>query len=287
MRIAGAPISWGVCEVPGWGHQLEASLVLSQMRDLGLRATELGPLGFLPEEPAAKAELLASFGLTAVAEFVPVVLHDPAVDPVPVLDTALDGLLAAGAGVVVLAAATGTVGYDRRPTLDEAGWRRVSASLDALAQRAAERGVLATLHPHVGTVVETAEDIDRVLTTSQVSLCLDTGHALIGGADPVALAQDAVDRIRHVHLKDVNRDWAERVRAGEVAYGEAVARGLYRPLGDGHVDIAAIVTSLEGTGYDGWYVLEQDTVLVGEPTPPGPAADVSRCLDYLRACSRR
>jgi inosose dehydratase len=282
-RVAGAPISWGVCEVPGWGHQLPPSLVLSQMRDLGLAATELGPAGFLPAEPRAKAELLSSYGLTAVGEFVPLVLHDPAVDPVPVLDAALDGLVAAGAGVVVLAADTGTDGYDERPALDADDWRRVAASLDALSDRAADRGITATLHPHVGTVVESAEEIDRVLTSSRVALCLDTGHALIGGADPAAIARDATDRIRHVHLKDVDLGWAERVRAGEVPYSAAVAQGMYRPLGQGQVDIAAIVGSLEQVGYDGWYVLEQDTVLAGEPEGLGPAGDVARCLEHLRS----
>jgi inosose dehydratase len=282
-RVAGAPISWGVCEVPGWGHQLPPDLVLSQMRDLGLAATELGPLGFLPEEPHAKAELLRSYGLAAVGEFVPVVLHDSRVDPVPVLDAALDGLAAAGAGVVVLAAATGTDGYDEKPRLDASDWRRVTTTLDALSERAAERGITAALHPHVGTVVESAEEIDRVLTGSRVGLCLDTGHALVGGADPVAIAKDATDRIRHVHLKDVDLDWAEQVRSGAVAYSAAVAQGLYRPLGQGQVDIAAIVAALESARYQGWYVLEQDTVLEGEPDGRGPAADVQACLDHLRS----
>jgi inosose dehydratase len=282
-RVAGAPISWGVCEVPGWGYQLAPSLVLSQMRDLGLAATEFGPLGFLPADPAAKAELLLSYGLAAVGEFVPVVLHDPAVDPTPVLDAALDGLVAAGASVVVLAAATGTDGYDERPALDADDWRRVAASLDALSDRAAGRGITAALHPHVGTVVEKAEEIDRVLTTSRVALCLDTGHALIGGADPVAIARDATDRIKHVHLKDVDLGWAQRVQTGETTYSDAVARGMYRPLGQGQVDIAAIVTSLEQAGYGGWYVLEQDTVLAGEPEGAGPAGDVAQCLEHLRS----
>ncbi|MCU1595581.1 MAG: inosose dehydratase [Frankiales bacterium] len=280
-RVAGAPISWGVCEVAGWGYQLEPDLVLRQMRDLGLRATEFGPVGFLPSQPEARAELLASYGLGAVGEFVPLVLHDANVDPTVVLDTALDGLVAAGATVVVLAAATGGEGYDARPDLDADAWRRVAVSLDALTARARDRGITACLHPHVGTVVESAEEIDRVLTTSDVALCLDTGHALIGGADPVALARDAADRIRHMHLKDVDLAWAKRVQSGEIGYSAAVAQGLYRPLGQGDVDVAAIVGSLEAAGYEGWYVLEQDTVLPGPPDGPGPAADVAQCLAFL------
>jgi inosose dehydratase len=281
-RVAGAPISWGVCEVPGWGYQLQPELVLRQMQELGLRATEFGPVGFLPDQPDAKTELLASYGLRAVGEFVPVVLHDPHVDAMRVLDIALDGLVAAGATVVVLAAAAGGDGYDKRPELDAEAWRRVAQSLDELSVRAADRGITACLHPHIGTVVESAEEIDRVLATSTVALCLDTGHAVIGGADPEAIARDAADRIKHVHLKDVDLTWAKRVQAGEVGYSAAVASGMYRPLGQGGIDIAAIVSSLERAGYDGWYVLEQDTVLGAEPEGVGPADDVADCLRFLR-----
>ncbi len=89
-RVAGAPISWGVSEVPGWGYQLTPERVLPEMRDLGLVATEFGPDGFLPADPQAKAETLRSFGLSAVGGFVPVLLHDPNRDPLPEVDRELD-----------------------------------------------------------------------------------------------------------------------------------------------------------------------------------------------------
>src|SRR3954452_17598562 len=98
-RIAGAPISWGVCEVPNWGHQLAAPTVLGEMRSLGLAATEFGPVGFLAEDPQAKAAELASYDLTAVGGFLPVLLHDPSHDPLPEIDRFIDGCLASGAGV--------------------------------------------------------------------------------------------------------------------------------------------------------------------------------------------
>src|SRR4051794_40003580 len=151
IRVAGAPISWGVCEVPGWGEQLPADRVLAEMRELGLAATEFGPDGFLPVEPAARAEVLRSYDLAAVGGFVPVVLHDPDHDPVPGVDAALDAFVASGADTLVLAAATGADGYDERPQLDDAGWKRLLVNLDRLAELAAGRGIAPTLHPHVGT----------------------------------------------------------------------------------------------------------------------------------------
>jgi inosose dehydratase len=287
-RVAGAPISWGVCEVPGWGWQYDPATVLSQMQEVGLAATEFGPDGFLPDEPAAKAKTLADKGLRAVGGFVPVVLHDSTRDPVPGIEQALASFTAAGAGTLVLAAATGIDGYDQRPVLDGAAWRVLLTNLDRLELVAARSGITATLHPHVGTMVETADDVERVLAGSGIGLCLDTGHLLIGGADPAALAAEHAGRIRHTHLKDVDATWAGRVRSGEVSYTEAVRGGMYRPLGQGDVDIASIVGSLERAGYDGWYVLEQDTILAGPPGvgEPGPVAGVRASIEHLNAIAR-
>ena len=282
-RIAAAPISWGVCEVPDWGWQYDADTVLNQMRDLGLAATEFGPDGFLPADPGEKAKKLGHLGLRAVGGFVPVVLHDPAHDPAPEIKRALEGFIAAGAGTLVLAAATGQDGYDDRPVLDEDGWATLLANLDRLATIAEKQGVKATLHPHVGTMVENADDVNRVLEGSSIGLTLDTGHLLIGGVDPVALALRHTDRIRHTHLKDVDAAWAAKVQAGEVTYTDAVRQGMYRPLGQGDIDLATIVTALEKQGYDGWYVLEQDTILQERPNGEGPLVDVRASIDHLRS----
>jgi inosose dehydratase len=282
MRIAGAPISWGVCEVPGWGHQMAPARVLDEMRDAGLTATEFGPDGFLPADPAERAALLAAHGLEAVGGFVPAVLHEPGHDPLPGVERALAGF--GTARTLVLAAATGTDGYDGRPEVDAAGWTALLGNLDRIAARTAGRGITTVLHPHVGTVVERAGEVDRVLEGSAVPLCLDTGHLLAGGTDPAALAARAPGRIAHVHLKDVDAALAARVRAGRTTYTDAVRTGLYRPLGAGDVDVAGIVASLTAAGYDGWWVMEQDPVLDAEPAPgAGPLADVTASLAHLRA----
>ena len=281
-KIAGAPISWGVCEVPGWGYQMAPQRVLAEMRDAGLTATELGPEGFLPSDPCQLTALLGRFGLGCVGMFAPVVLHDAGHDPVLDVAAPLDALVAANAGILVLAAATGSDGYDSRPHLDDGQWALLLANLDRIAAAAAQRGVTAVLHPHVGTMVETRAEVDRVLTGSSIPLCLDTGHLLIGGTDPVELARAVPDRVAHVHLKDVDAGLAARVRSGELTYTEAVANGMYTPLGAGDVDVAGIVTVLRDNGFDGWFVLEQDTVLAGEPTDDGPVRDVVASVTYLR-----
>jgi inosose dehydratase len=200
-RIAGAPISWGVCEVPGWGYQLSPSRVLTEMRQIGLTATEFGPEGFLPAAPEGKAKTLAHHGLQGLGGFTPVVLYRPDVDPVSVVDQVLDGFEVVGAKVLVLSADSGMIGYDARPDLDSVGWTTLLNNLDRLAEMAAGRGMTAVLHPHVGTMIEKPDDVQRVLENASISLCLDTGHLLIGGTDPAALTRQAPERIAHTHLK--------------------------------------------------------------------------------------
>jgi inosose dehydratase len=285
-RIAGAPISWGVCEVPGWGHQLSPGRVLAEMSQVGLTATELGPDGFLPAQPDAMTRVLGHHGLRAVGGFTPLLLHVAAHDPLPEVERLLQGYDATGAEVLVLSAVTGADGYDTRPVLDDDGWTVLLGNLDRLAGLAASRGVRAVLHPHVGTMVETGEEVRQVLDGSRVSLCLDTGHLLIGGTDPAELARQAPERIAHVHFKDVDARLARQVQDGRLTYTHGVREGMYRPLGSGDVDVPAIVGSLRARGYDGWYVLEQDTILTGEPRGDGPLADVRASAEHLRSVLR-
>jgi len=283
QRVAGAPISWGVCEVPGWGYQMNPSRVLTEMHEMGLTATELGSDGFLPDTPEGKAETLDRYGLHGLGNFTPVLLHHPDHDPRPEVERVLDGFEAVGAKVLVLSAISGLHGYDTRPDLDDSGWQTLLGNLDHLTDLAADRGVRAVLHPHVGTMVETGDDVQRVLAGSSISLCLDTGHLLIGGSDPLAVTRQAPDRIAHTHLKDVDLALAQRVQSGELTYAEAVKIGMYKPLGQGDVDIAGVVRHLEAHAYDGWYVLEQDTILTEEPRGEGPAADVKASAEYIRS----
>jgi inosose dehydratase len=286
-RIAGAPISWGVCEVPGWGYQLDPDRVLKEMREIGLTATELGPEGFLPSEPSARASVLSDHGLHAVGGFTPLLLHVPGHDPIPEVDRILNGFACSGAEVLVVSAVTGSAGYDARPELDDPGWDTLLANLDRVVDLATDRGVQAVLHPHVGTMIENGDEVRQVLDGSWISLCLDTGHLLIGGTDPADLARQAPERIAHLHLKDVDAALAAKVQSGRLTYSDAVRQGMYRPLGTGDVDVPAIVGHLRARGYNGWYTLEQDTILTEEPTGEGPAADVRASAEYLRTVLRR
>jgi inosose dehydratase len=286
MRLAGAPISWGVCEVPGGGHRMSPGRVLSEARRAGLEAIELGPPGFLPADPPALRDALAAHDLTLAAGFAAVVLHRPERRAAALEELAATArtLAGAGAGVLVVAASGAGPGYDRRERLDEAGWRGLAGGLDEAEDIAGEHGLALALHPHVGTVVQRHDEVHRLLELSGAGICLDTGHLAVAGADPLRVAVEAGSRVRHVHLKDVDEALAARVRAGDLTYAEAVGRGLFRPLGDGDVDVAAVVRRLEAAGYRGWCTLEQDTMLTGEPEPGrGPLLDVGRSVAFFES----
>ncbi len=254
------------------------------MSELGLGATEFGPDGFLPMQPELKASILKEHNMIAVGGFVPVVLHRADHDPVPAVKKELESYKAAGAKVLVLAANSGIDGYDAKlPVLTDDDWQILFNNLNRLQQIAAEVGVKAVLHPHVGTMIETQDHVMRVVAGSTIPFCLDTGHMIIGGTDPVAFAQNHAGRVAHSHLKDVDLSWAKKVQNNELSYYDAVVQGMYRPLGQGDVDIRAIVRSLIKSGYTGWFVLEQDNVITAEPgINQGPMADAKASVEFLR-----
>lgn len=284
-RVATAPISWGVCEVPGWGHQLEPSRVLSEMRSLGFTATELGSAGWLPEQVEPLEAMLAEHQLGLLASFVPLVLHDAA---------QADAMLAAAAEAADLLEAMGatyfntapvtSVDWEPRRPLSDAEWQHLFAMVGHIDQICAERKLLHVIHEHVGCVVETAEEIERLLENTTVSFVLDTGHMAIGGCDPLEFARTHADRVGLVHLKDTRLDVAARLNAGELTLMEAVQAGLFPALGLGELPIGEIVSHLEATGFNGHYVIEQDCAITGElpALGEGPIRDVEISVAYLR-----
>jgi inosose dehydratase len=262
---------------------MEAERVLDEASHLGLTAVEAGPEGFLPEDPEEMADLLSGRGLELVGGFVPVVLHRK-----EARDTELASVerqarhfAAAGAGVLVIAAATGEEDYEGSAELEDSAWDELFATLAMIEEIGSGQGLSVVLHPHYGTQIESPAQVQRFLEGCETGLCLDTGHSMVGGGDPVALTESAASRIRHVHLKDVDQDLAGRVISGTLPYEKAVRDGLYMPLGDGDVDVRRVLDVLDEAGYDGWYVLEQDIMLATDPGY-GPAAEVGRSLAYLK-----
>jgi inosose dehydratase len=260
--------------------------VLSEMHELGLTATEFGPTGYLPDDDDALAALLARHRLDVTGGFVPCVMHDPEQADATVAEARriAAGFAKRGATLFV-AAAVADAAWSPRFRMDDAQLAHAAQMLERLGRAVAEYGVSLVLHPHTGTLVETAEDIERMLAASDCRWCIDTGHMAIGGCDVVEFTRQALDRIGLVHLKDVDLALGAKYNAGELTWVQAVQAGLFRPLGTGDVPVADVIEILESGGYQGWYVLEQDVAITGdEPSPgTGPIDDVRQSVAYLRS----
>lgn len=290
-RIAAAPISWGVCEVPGWGEQLDPELVLSQMGSLGYAATELGPAGFLPEDVEDLHTALGTAGLALAGAFVAPVLHQSAQRDAALAEVRACAATLAEVGLdapVVLACATGADGYEQHAELDDAGWAMLADGITQAQQVCDSYNVPIVLHPHVGTMVERADQVEQVMERTTIALCLDTGHLMAAGADPQRVLDAHAARVTHVHLKDVDAAMAEQVRAGAVSYADAVSAGMYVPIGTGDVPMESILEMLDRAGFDGWMVVEQDRRLAAPPADGSCASeparmDAAHALAYLES----
>jgi inosose dehydratase len=278
IRVANAPVSWGVLEFEGLPGGVGYSLVLDEIRQTGYQGTELGDWGFLPTQPAALRAELEQRGLALLGAFVPVAFADPAAHPAgerTALRTAR--LLAEAAGseaLIVLADDNGRVPLRTqhagriRPEdgLTEAGWREFAAGVERVASTVRRStGLRSVFHHHCAGYVETPAELDQLLARTDpelLGLCLDTGHYRFAGGDPAAYA----GRIGHVHFKDCQPAVAARSRSQGWDYFESVRRGVFCELGQGEVDFRGVLAALREGAYQGWVVVEQD-VLPGMGTP--------------------
>jgi inosose dehydratase len=247
MRVANAPVSYGAFEltvgvlsnIPGPEDVLDAIVAA------GYEGTELGPLGYFGDAATLRWRL-ERHGLYLAGAFVELRFGD---GDLSALDATIDLLQHVPAA----------------PVLSDKGPRDGEVDLDGVAravERARSRGLEPVFHHHMGTRVQTPAEIERLLGGSDVALLLDTGHLTAAGGDPVSALRDWRERVRHVHLKDVRLDV---LRAAD-SWEEAWRGGAFCELGAGDVDLDAFLSDLEGGGYDGWLVVEQDWV-------PGPDDD--------------
>jgi inosose dehydratase len=282
VKLATAPVTWGVdfADAPGnppW-HQ-----VLDEITRSGLDALELGPVGYLPEEPAMIRDALDSRGLTAVGSFVFEAFHDPAQARriASVAIRACRAVAAAGGAVLVIidrpspgrAATAGRSGAAQR--LRGSAWRTMLDGFEAVASIAGHHGLRPVVHPHAGSCLEFEDEIERLLDDTELDLCLDTGHLAYAGISPHEALNAYASRLGHVHLKDVRADVVDR----GVDFWTAVEQGVFCPLGEGAVGLPEVLTALGAAGYGGYATIEQDRV----PGSGAPLDDLQRSLAALRS----
>ncbi len=283
--MATAPISWGICEVPGWGVQLPVERVLSEMAELGFPSTELGSDGYLPSEPAELSSVLSNHGLDLLGAFIPVLVHDAAeADETLRRCEEMAQLLKACGATYFNSSPVTTWDWAPRRELSNAEWDQAMTMFARIEEITEAYGLIQVLHEHVGTIVETKQEIQRVVDNSDIRFVLDTAHFAVGGYDPVDFVTNHFDRVGLVHIKDCDLSAAKRLNDGELTLMEAVQSGIFPIVGQGDLAIDRVITLLEEGGYDGWYVLEQDVAITGEVPAAGhgPIEDVKASVDYLK-----
>ena len=286
MRLATGPVSWGVDFADDPGNPPWES-VLDEIAASPLDLLELGPIGYLPEEPRRLRRALRSRGLDAVGSFVFEDFHDPAqLDRIStVAERTCRVIDAAGGAVLVIIdrPSPGRAKTAGRPSaavrLPDSEWGAMLEGIDRVAAIARAVGLRPAVHPHAGGYLEFEDEIDRLLGETDVDLCLDSGHLVYAGIDPAEAITSYGSRLAHVHLKDVDRAVLRQVTAEGADFWAAVSRQVFCPIGSGAVDFASVLGALRDAGYDGFATLEQDRV----PGTGSPSADLAASLNFLRA----
>lgn len=280
-RLALSPACWGISELKEWGRQLDSERVLSEAAAVGEGAITAGPPGFLPDRSDQTRAMLRRHRIEVVAGQVHAVLHrhDRRGPELAHVDGHAQWLAAIGANTLVLSAIWERGQATAAQAASAPHWAEVLHFVGSVEHVCARHRVRLAVMPRFGGVIERAEHIERLLVGSEAGLCLDLAQLALAGADPLDIIQEAAGRIVHVQLNDVDAALARHVREGSVDYAEAVARGLYKPLGEGSIDVKRITAALKAAGYRGWYTLEQELRLAS--ADDRPLGRISRSIDYV------
>lgn len=265
VRIGINPIGWTNDDLPSLGGDTPLETCLSETRIAGFSGTEMG--GKFPKTSKELGPLLKSFGLVLVSGWYDGRINERDVDAewdaiLPHLTLLRD----LGCRHVVYADTSGRSEGDlfapisRRPKLKDDEWAGYGKRLTALAERMADFGVRMAFHHHMGTIVETDAEVDRLMASTgpAVGLLYDCGHCVFSGGDPIAMLKRHVARVVHVHCKDVRKDLVEQARSTDNSFMQAVLDGVFTVPGDGFVDFPTLLSILHDAGYEGWLVSEAE-----------------------------
>lgn len=292
-RIGNAPVSWGVengddPRNPPWQRVLDETVAA------GYTGTELGPLGYMPIDASRLRDELDRRGLTMTAAVLFQSFHDPRAKADVLENARVTASLIStlGAKDLVLIdrvsdARSATAGRETEaPQLDGNEWADMVGTITDICRMARDEfGLVTSIHAHAACYIEFEAELERLLADiapDLLSLCVDTGHSIYAGFDPVALTKRHGDRVSYVHVKDLDLDVHRRVIADKISFYDACAQNVFCPLGQGAVDFDGFKEALAEIGFDGWLTVEQDCDPEGDGSP---LDDAKRSLDFLRATS--
>jgi inosose dehydratase len=295
IRVASAPISWGIMEHVEPPANYPCGRVLDEIAEAGYSGTELGPYGFLPADSAVLRRELDKRALTLCSAFVDIELGNASSheDGLAYVTRSAKLISEAGARLLVLSdsitpernATAGRRDHANALAWNDAEWQAAATAVRAVIERCKSFGLRVAFHHHAGSHVETPEEIERLFSLfspEELGLCLDTGHYVYGGGDAVAFLENQVSRVWCVHLKDVYGAKAAEARRQRMNFHAAVRHGIFAPLGKGGIDFLRITSLLKNGRFDGWVVVEAD-VLPGGAGADAPLANALAGREYLRS----
>ena len=290
VRIGTNPIAWSNDDMPELGGDTPLETCLKEASEAGFTGIEKG--NKFPNDPAALKAILGNYGLELVSGWYSGELRSRTVEQeVAAMRPHLELLKACGCKVMVWAETSGTVQGDRsvpvahRPVMAESEWPVFLERIGQLSRYMADQGVRMAFHHHMGTVVEKASEVDRLMegTPDTVGLLYDTGHLTFAGDDPAQVARKWARRINHVHAKDVRPDVLARVHKDKLSFLDAVVEGVYTVPGDGCVDFEAALTPVAQVGYSGWLIVEAEQ----DPAKAHPLTYAKKGYAHLRAVAEK
>jgi inosose dehydratase len=265
VRLGINPLTWSNDDLPSLGAENSLETCLTEARAAGYEGVELG--NKFPRQAATLRPILQAHGLDLVSGWYSgrLLERDPEAEW-NAMRAHFELLHALGCKVMVFAEVSRCTHGDQRapisqrPHLPKAEWQPFGARLTQLAERMQREGLRMAYHHHMGTVVQSAEDIDQLMmnTGDAVGLLLDTGHLTYAGGDPAQAAARHAKRIVHVHCKDVRREVLERCRNRDTSFLNAVLEGVFTVPGDGMVDYRSVLAPIARSGYSGWLVVEAE-----------------------------
>ena len=275
IRWGVSPIAWANDDMPELGGDITLDTLLNEVRQIGFEGVELGCK--FPRDAATLQPIMVSHGLKIIGGWYSTnLLVRDADAEIEAMADHVALLEAMGSQVFIAAETSNAIHCDRsrpldaHPRIDDQAWEQFGARLNAVAAYVNERGLRFAYHHHLGTVVETGDELRRFfeVTGDHVGLTLDTGHSLCGGIDPLKVISERPERVSHVHCKDVRRNRYNRLRAGGASFLDGVVSGMFTAPGDGIYDYEPFLGALASVGYDGWIVIEaeQDPALANPYT---------------------
>jgi inosose dehydratase len=293
-RIATAPVSFGI-----WSEAIpapaDADHLLAEVSAMGFEGIEITPFAFFGRDARSLRARLKRFGLRPAGAFAELPLFTAGHRAVDLMQRVASYVGTVGDELPLIVADAGDPPRQKaagqaanlRLTAQSARRRRVAIDwLRRAAASAADAGVEVAVHPHAGTHFELPEEIEELLELTAadgLGICLDTGHAILSGLDPVQFIHDCDGRVRHVHIKDVSESIMLRLTRGELTYEAAWRQGLWPDLGRGPLDLPSVLRALDHNRYNGWLVLEQDRFTVTSDELGGVAAIEAQNLGIVES----